>query len=306
MRRPGPGRLLPAKSPGLIPCQSAIALQTEEESMNPIFFTAEHLTAGYGKQTVLEDVSFSLEQGTITGLLGANGSGKSTLLKALCRLLPVQGSCLLKGHPLERLSRRSLARQISYIPQRSGVTLSLPLLEVVLMGFNPGLGLLQRPSPGQREKACQALDTVGLGGMEETDYLTLSEGQKQLCILARTMVEQTCLLLLDEPDSALDFYNRYHMLRILQGLVQSKERAALVCLHDPCLALDLCQQLLLLKGGRCMALLHPTTDPLSHMQEAFSRIYGPVSLIRCRDRLERERLVLLPQTGDIYPPPAQT
>ena len=269
--------------------------------MDPAFFTAKNISAGYGKQTVLEDVSFSLEPGTITGLLGANGSGKSTLLKAVCRLLPARGPCLLKGQPLDTLPRRRLAKEISYIPQRSGVILSLPLLEVVLMGFNPGLGLLQRPSRTQRDAARQALAAVGLTGMEDTDYLTLSEGQKQLCILARTLVEDTSLLLLDEPDSALDFHNRCHSLQILQGLIRNQEKAALVSVHDPLLALDFCQQLLLLKEGRCMALLHPAYDSLNDMQEAFSQIYGPVSLIRCPDRSGRERLVLLSEHGTAFP-----
>lgn len=257
------------------------------------FFAVKELNTGYGKHIVLENVSFSLAEGTMTGLLGANGSGKSTLLKAVCGQLPYQGECLLRGEALKGMHVRRLAREVSYIPQRSGIHLSLPALDVVLMGFNPVLKLLQNPDAGQKASARDALGAVGLGGMEERNYLTLSEGQKQLCILARTIVENTSLLLLDEPDSALDIRNRYSVLRILRRLLEGQEKAALLCLHDPVLALDFCEQLILLKEGHCIASLHPARDSLGRMQEALAEIYGPLTLARCSDRHGRMRLVLL-------------
>ena len=110
--------------------------------MNSPFFTADNLRAGYGKKIILENICFSLEQGTVTGLLGANGSGKSTLLKVLCQQLSYQGCCRFMGQPLNALSHRKLAKTISFIPQRSGISLSLPVIDVVLMGFNPSLKLL--------------------------------------------------------------------------------------------------------------------------------------------------------------------
>ena len=257
------------------------------------FFSAENISCGYGSRKVLTDVNFSLPKGSVTGLLGANGSGKSTLLKAICRQLPHKGTCTLEGRALDSLSLRQLSQRVSYIPQKSGIHVSLPLLEAVMMGFNPSLGLLQNPSALQRRAARSALASVGLGKMEGTDYLTLSEGQKQLCILARTIVEDTVLLLLDEPDSALDLHNRYQGMKMLQKLLLGKNKAALICLHDPALALDFCSQLLLLKDGKCTACLRPAIDSLSVMQEALSDIYGPLSLIRCKDSQGKERLVLL-------------
>ncbi|MDE7331660.1 MAG: ABC transporter ATP-binding protein [Lachnospiraceae bacterium] len=264
---------------------------------------AENISCGYGGKEVLTEVSFSLPQGSMTGLLGANGSGKSTLLKALCRQIPHRGNCYLEGQSLANLSQRQLARRISYIPQQTGIHASLPLLEVVLMGFNPTLGLLQNPSVSQRNAARAALARVGLGGMENADYLTLSEGQKQLCILARTIVEDTSLLLLDEPDSALDFHNRYYGMGMLQKLLLGKNKAALICLHDPALALDFCSQLLILKDGKCTASLHPASDSLPRMKEALSDIYGPISLIRCTDSLGQKRLMLLSELVHFSNPP---
>ena len=258
-----------------------------------------HLTKTYAGFTAVSDLNLHIPKGTVYGFLGPNGAGKSTLLKALCRQLPYRGTCRLNSRMLTDFPLRKLAGAVSYIPQRSGISISLPLIDVVLMGFNPDLKLLERPSPKQQEKARRALAAAGRAGKEMEDYLTLSEGQKQLCILARTIVENTSLLLLDEPDSALDFHNKHRMMQILQRLTQDQEKAALICLHDPNLALDYCDQLLLLKDGRCFTSLHPAADSLAQMQEALSKIYGSVSLVQCRDEQNRTRLVLLSrlQTG---------
>lgn len=257
------------------------------------FFEVQHLTAGYGDRIILDDISFSAPAGTLTGILGANGSGKTTLLKAVCGILPHQGSCLLDGSPLEGLSPRKLARLCSYIPQRSGISIDISALDVVLMGFNPHLGLLQHPTADMRLTARRMLERVGLAGREEDNYLTLSEGQKQLCILARTLAAEAHLLLLDEPESALDFRHRYRMLRILKDWITEKQRSAVVTLHDPALALECCDQLILLKGRQVIGVLHPTTDPIPEMEMTLRQIYGTITLIQCPDRTGREHLVML-------------
>lgn len=257
------------------------------------FFCVDGLTAGYGGKTVVENVSFELRPGTVTGILGANGSGKSTLLKAICGILPHKGSCRLQGQPLEGLPPRQLARRCGYIPQRSGISIDISALDVVLMGFNPRLGLLERPSGAMIRQARQALAQVGLEDREEDSYLTLSEGQKQLCILARAMVGGGTLLLLDEPESALDFRHRHGMLKLLRDWVSQGERGGLVALHDPGLALNGCDQLVLLKDGRTCGLLRPGKDALEEMEWKLAQIYGMIMLTRCPDRTGREHLVML-------------
>lgn len=257
------------------------------------FFRVEQLTAGYGGRAVLEDLSFEVEAGTITGVLGANGSGKSTLLKAICGVLPHTGGCALRGQPLEGLSPRQLAQLCSYIPQRSGVAIDISALDVVLMGFNPRLGLLERPNGEMIRRARQALAQVGLSGREEDNYQTLSEGQKQLCILARTLVGEGSLLLLDEPESALDFHHRYRMLNFLRRWAAQGERAGIAALHDPQLALSCCHRLVLLKEGKICGLLRPGRDSLAEMEEKLEQIYGKITLVRCPDRKGREHLVML-------------
>ena len=121
------------------------------------FFTVEDLTAGYGKKEIIDHLSFSVDSGCLAGVLGANGSGKTTLLKAICGFLPHTGSCILEGTTLEKLNPRQLSQRCSYIPQRSGISIDISVLDVVLMGFNPWLGLLERPTASMEQKGRKAL-----------------------------------------------------------------------------------------------------------------------------------------------------
>jgi iron complex transport system ATP-binding protein len=130
------------------------------------YFSVNGISAGYGKQNIIENISFNLESGRLMGVIGANGSGKTTLLKALCGILPHDGKCTLDNTELENLSARQIAGMVSYIPQRSGISIDISVLDVVLMGFNPRLGLLEYPTKKMKDAAKQALIQVGLEGKE--------------------------------------------------------------------------------------------------------------------------------------------
>lgn len=263
------------------------------------FFSVEHLTAGYGSSPVIKDISFDLDCGSLMGILGANGSGKTTLLKAICGILTHGGTCRLDGIQLERLSVRQTARLCSYIPQRSGISIDISALDVVLMGFNPQLGLLEHPSAKMQTAALQALAQVGLADRAHTNYLHLSEGQKQLCILARTLAAGSKLLLLDEPESALDFRHRHQTLSRLVRWIKQTQHSAIVTLHDPTLALNFCDSLLLLDQGQVAGVLHPRSDDISAMETLLGRIYGPVSLQYMTARTGKSQLIMLNEGDDL-------
>ena len=89
------------------------------------YLCVKGITAGYGRQNIIENDSFTLEAGCLLGIIGANGSGKTTLLKALCGILPHRGTCALEDEVLENLSPRQTAKLVSYIPQRSGISIDI-------------------------------------------------------------------------------------------------------------------------------------------------------------------------------------
>ena len=186
--------------------------------------------------------------------------------------------------PLESLSTRCLAQTVSHIPQQSGISVSMSAREVVLMGCNPRLGVLQSPTAAMCAAAEEALRTVGLADKAEQDYLTL----------ARTIVEDAPLLLLDEPDSALDLANRSHMAALLAEFVHASGKTALICLHDPMLMLDWCDTLIVLQNGQVGAMLYPRTDPVEALQSALAAVYGSLELVPVTDQTGRVRLALLP------------
>lgn len=289
------------------------------------FFSVQDISVSLGERRILDHVSFSIDApGHVIGLLGPNGSGKTTLLRAICGELPHDGHVFLESTELAGLRPKELAKRVSYIPQQSGISISMSVLDVVLMGFYSKLGLLSQPSADMKAAALQALEEVGMADLAGRDYLTLSGGEKQLVILARTLVEDTKLLLFDEPDSSLDLGNKYRMVRMIAELVHGRRnsstadssiqsqlsenfvlrsadadhsgKTALICLHDPVLALACCDMLMLLKDGRLINTLRPKTDSVKDMEKAFSEIYGAVRLVEISDpeMQDRTRLVLLP------------
>ena len=251
------------------------------------------LHAGYGRRQVLSDVHFSADSHEMIGILGANGCGKSTLLKSLCGILPCQGEIRICGSELQSLRPKQLARLCRYIPQRCGITIDLSLMDVVLMGFNPQLGLLAYPDDAMKRRAEAALKEVGLEGRKHANFQTLSEGQKQLCILARTLLLERGVLLLDEPESALDFRERYRLLGMVRAWLQQREGCAVVTLHDPQLALNTCDRLLLMKNGSVTDIISPRDDSMEKLQTALCEVFGALSLHRCRSHSGHEQLVLL-------------
>ena len=218
-------------------------------------FSADGISVYYGSTCAVDNVSFDLMPGQLNAVIGNNGCGKTSLIKAIMGLIKHNGKCQLNEHLLENLSVKKKAQLISYIPQRNNLTISMTVRDVCM---------------------------VGLKGLYESDFLALSEGQKQLCILARTIIEASPLLLLDEPDSALDFSNRHLLMQHIRSIV-SDGRCALMCIHSPELALEYCDNILLMKSGTILSTINTHTDSLDIINEKMSLIYDNINVIECTD-----------------------
>lgn len=239
------------------------------------------ICAGYGARRVLEDVGLSVGEGEVCALLGLNGSGKSTLLRVLLGLLPVQtGEISVCGGNMRRAAPQKVARLAAYLPQRSRVDDGMTALEIVLMGANAVTPLIMPYSAVQREKARMCLERMGAGEWADRRMGELSQGQKQSVLLARALMQSPKLLLLDEPDAALDLPRRWQMLRTVSALAKEERCAALCALHDASLALSVCDSVAVLSGGRIVWRLDMARAGEDEVRAAMCALYGDVTVIR--------------------------
>jgi len=238
------------------------------------------VTVGYGGHIVVRDVTFDISAGEFCALLGLNASGKTTLLKGICGLSPLAGGhCLSGGLDYTGFSEKRRANYISYIPHRSSKLIGVTVLDAVTMGLNARLGALEFRSAWDKAFALDTLEKIGIGHLAGNDFSRLSEGQKQLVILARTLVQDTPVILMDEPDSALDFLNRHRLLDIFRSLIKSEGKAGLVTLHDPNLALNYCDRLILLHDGKIASDIALSGASQSEIQKCLAVIYGDITLM---------------------------
>lgn len=241
--------------------------------------------AGYGKTDVIRGVSLSVGEGELCAILGLNGSGKTTLLKAVCGLIPMmKGTCSIAGQDCTRMHEYKRARYISYLPQRYSALEGVPVLDAVLMGLNPHLGIFASPSSADRARAGQVLADMELNALSEKDFSQLSEGQKQMVMLARTLVQNTPVMLMDEPDSALDFLNRHRMLAQVRSLIHQNKKVGVITLHDPNYALAYCDRVLMLKEGKIAAKLELATADKEEIRRCLSIIYGDITVVEHEGR----------------------
>lgn len=202
---------------------------------------------GYGKSQVLHDVSFSLEGNQIMAVLGPNGVGKTTLLKCMMGLLKWDsGESRLNGEVLSRLNHREVWRRIAYVPQSKGISLSYTALEMVLMGRSARLGLFSQPSKEDVFLAKEALKEAGVPFLMDKPCSQMSGGELQMVLIARALCTKPEMLVLDEPESNLDFKNQLVILDIIRRLSRTKGIAAIINTHYPAHALKIADKALIL------------------------------------------------------------
>lgn len=231
---------------------------------------AEKLTVIRGKKTVLQDVTITVDRGQFCALLGPNGAGKTTLLRAVLGFIrPSAGAIRIDGRSISQLSRRELARTLALVPQEHRGVFPYTVREMVLMGRNPHLDN-GRCKEEDILAAERALARVGLEDYAWRSYLHLSGGEKQLVFIARALAQEAAYLLLDEPTAHLDYRNLQQVMAVIKALTR-QGTGVLAALHDPNLALQYADRVVLLKGGRVLA-AGPPAGVLS--AENLSELYG--------------------------------
>ena len=222
------------------------------------------LAAGYDARWAIEDVSIDVPAGRLVGVIGPNGSGKSTLLRAILGLVPRRhGTVTIDGNPLDR-------RRVAYVPQRELVDWSFPISagQVVTMGRYPTIGPIAGPRRQDRDAVDAALARVGMSDLADRQIGALSGGQQQRVFLARALVQEASILMLDEPMTGVDLATEETISTLMREL-RDAGTTVIYATHDLETAADI-SDLLCFVNGRVVAFGPPAETFTPHtLHETF-------------------------------------
>jgi iron complex transport system ATP-binding protein len=211
------------------------------------------LRVSYGQREVLRGIDLDVAPGEVVGIVGPNGGGKTTLLKAITRVVPSRGLVRLGGDDVASLNARELARRVAVVPQDPTLPVGFTALDVVVMGRTPHLRFLEQESAADRRKAQDALAMLGAQALADRAVDELSGGERQNVVIARALVQEAPLLLLDEPTANLDISHQAGIARLLRRLAAERGAGILAALHDLTLASLYCDRLVLIASGEVVA-----------------------------------------------------
>ena len=219
----------------------------------------ESVSVRFGGTTAVREVSERINAGEWLGLIGPNGAGKTSLLRACDHLVPYLGQIMVGGRPARRLSRRSLARAIAFVPQHPELPGDMTVFDYVLLGRTPHIGFFASETATDRRRCTELIGRLGLEDHAGSRLETLSGGEVQRVVLARALAQGAPILLLDEPTSALDVGRRIDALELVDALRTEHGLTIISAMHDLTLAGQFADRLLLLERGSAVAQGSPST-----------------------------------------------
>jgi iron complex transport system ATP-binding protein len=210
-----------------------------------------------GGRVIVDSVSLSVSRGEVVGVVGANGSGKTTLVRTLAGLLdPDSGEVVVDGVVFDSsgdgASRRNWARKVAYMPQ-SAESHPFTAFESVLMGRYPHLGRFELEGSGDHDLAWTAMERTSTTEFVNRKLDTLSGGERQRVVLARVLVQQADVFLMDEPTASLDLRHQILAMNLVREETRERNAGVVVILHDLSLAARFCDRLVVLHEGKKLA-----------------------------------------------------
>ena len=246
--------------------------------------TLNNVSAGYGGADVIKKISIQI--GSNISIVGPNGCGKTTLLKTIANILPSKGEILLNGKPFSHLKRREVSKQIAMLSQQPAIYFSFSVFDTVMMGRY--LHIKDRffgmPNEQDKEIVERSLAAVNMLADRDREITKLSGGQLQRVFLARALAQEPQIILLDEPTNHLDLKCQVELVDYLKKWAGENGRIVVGVLHDINLALELSENLIVMKDGEVCA--NATADEIlasglldsvydmdvaGYMQKSFSR-----------------------------------
>ncbi|MGP1514761.1 MAG: ABC transporter ATP-binding protein [Bacteroidales bacterium] len=202
-------------------------------------------------KTIIDNITFAIPQGTLTTLVGMNGSGKTTLLKLIANIIkPTSGEIAFENKNVASYSVRELSQNISIVFQDNNTNIDFTCLQIVLMGRMPYQKLLDADKREDFAIVEQAMKQTETWQLRNRSINSLSGGEKQRVFIARSLTQQTKVILLDEPVANLDMKHQIEIMRLLKQIQQYNNTTILIVLHDLSLALKYSDYVLALKHGQ--------------------------------------------------------
>lgn len=220
-------------------------------------------TFGYGGKPVLDHLSLTVPENKVLTVLGKNGMGKTTLLKCMMGFLRWKsGATWLDGKPLADYPHREVWRRISYVPQAKRSPFAFSVIDTVVMGLNAEGGMFSVPSHEDYDRAYAVLRTLGIEQIASRDCGAISGGELQMALIARALVSDPRILILDEPESNLDMRNQLRVLEAIERVAAKGDTTCVINTHFPEHALSVSDETLFL-GPDGQRLLGPTAEVVS-------------------------------------------
>ncbi|MGD6805591.1 MAG: ABC transporter ATP-binding protein [Candidatus Bathyarchaeia archaeon] len=215
------------------------------------FFNIDGISFSYRSRKVLDGISFNVEKDDVVSILGPNGVGKTTLIKCISKVLtPASGSVFMEDVNLHKMSKKDIAKNIGYVAQKSE-TSKTTVFDSVLLGRKPHFEW--DVTEKDARLAGRVLHLLGLDDLALKYVDEISGGEYQLVQIARVLVQQPRVILLDEPTSSLDLSNQHMIMHLIRNIVKKNHMAAIMIIHDLNLAIRHSDKFILMKQGMVYA-----------------------------------------------------
>ncbi|WP_082759722.1 heme ABC transporter ATP-binding protein [Abyssisolibacter fermentans] len=214
----------------------------------------QNISFKYSNNTILKNISFSVDKGDFLGILGPNGCGKTTLLKNLCNLLkPYDGKIFLGKEEIGKISCKSLAKRMAVVHQFDVISFDFTVHDIVLMGRMPYQKRYSSEIKRDYDVVEECMKKTETWKFRDKKILQISGGERQRVMLARALAQEPEILLLDEPISHLDIKHQINLLNLCKKLNLENNLTIIVTIHDINLAAKYCDNIILMQDGKIQA-----------------------------------------------------